>query len=282
MGPATILPEAFPLSRPMVHHLAKVLGTPLEISMEEFSDLATFEDQVTYLRQRHQQVWQPVLGKISQLRSSACEKIQPVAQQKALKANQFGTILQQYYPPRERNYSPSVDISRWRSRGLIRGRKEEGERGILFESAIAVLMMRLALQGKEREFLPPGKHTQEPYMYVWRQDGPGQPVLPCGLPLSDVPNHSFLFTRWPFLGLHRSDWLPFEGGSVRWGGTYYDEESGETFWNMSEEELRIWEKDIPSSLRKDTPHIRHQLANLVLARLASRTLSAPTKNAARS
>lgn len=273
MASLALLPEMYPLSASMVQHLAaerKIaynIPIPLEVAL-------SFEDQITYLRQHYVTTWQPLLDEVASLRSQACEALADVLSGKEILTGPgFLDVLQQYAPQKvRRRDAQQVSLSRWRGRGLLR---YEDRGRINADTAVAVLMMRLALS-RDHKFLPSGSYVNEPYMYVWNVNTPTSPPTPCGVPLQEIPRHAFLFTHWRFLGILRSDWLPFgEFGSVRWGGVTTDEH-GQLLWDLSDDDLRIWDPSIavsntsiPESIQKQT---RHTLANLVLLRLAGQYL----------
>lgn len=275
--------ECYPLSRPMIVRLAFERKIPLTTTQSDapFPALALRESEVLRaeatgnLLTTHEGR-EELLGEIEDLRVRTSEILDPALRQPSLLTTDwFRKALKEHTPPLEKRGKVELfsekTLSSWRGRGLLRS--DERDR-LNFHTAFAVMMMRLADQRRERGFLPPGQYDREPYMYVWRQDTPQSPAVPCGWPLADdIPNHTFLFTPWRALGeWGSSGWLSFaDMGSVRWKGVR--EEMGTLMWNLSEQDIALWDstivpfgKGIVDSL---LPLTRHTLATMILLRQAS-------------
>ena len=278
--------ECYPLSKPMISRLAVDRGIPLAVSTQGVTSLLLERNpadaslkNVKYL-----------LRDIDALREKTSEILAPaLTHPTLLTTDWFRETLKEHTPslmkkgktPTQRQdvelFSEKT-LSLWRSRGLLLS----DERDVLnFHTATAVLIMRLADRRRERGFLPPGNHNDEPFMYVWRQDGPQSPAIPCGLPLGeDIPKHSFLFTRWQALGaLKQGGWLPFANlGSVRWRGIR--EEQGSLLWDMSEQDIALWDPTLvplgKGILDSVAPLTRHTLATMILLKQASLALQSNT------
>lgn len=269
MSMTAIMPELFPLSKAMVNRLTE--DRKMAASLSPTTSLEELEEQLAFIKQRFGDMWKPLLHEVEGLRDHACEILQPAMEYRQISTDNFLKILHGMKEKRGHSEAFTVKtVSRWRDRGLVRYDERDH---INYDTAIAVLMMRLADHRRDRGFLPPGDHKDEPYMYVWRQDTPSSPIIPCGLPLADdIPAHALLYSRWRALGLLRSDWLPFgDLGSVRWRGVSM--ENGVLFWSLTEQDLMRWDSSIiPLSdgiLYHVAKQASHTLANLVLLKQAS-------------
>ena len=231
--------------------------------------------------------WGEFQEEMHELREHTSEVLAPALLRPRILTNEwFREALREHTPPlvrkgedkmfRETHKEAVSDeaLSKWRARGLVR---YEEPHMLSYHTAYAVLFMRLADRRRERGFLPPGNYEKDPFMYVWRQDSPKSPAIPCGLPIgNDIPNHALLFTRWQALGqLGQGGWLPFANlGSVRWAGIR--EEQGSVLWDLSEQEIALWDPSIISLgagvLDTVAPFMRHTLASMVLLKQASTIL----------
>lgn len=271
-SPLALLPDVFyPLSASMVRHLATerhIQTTPSRVPLEY---ALSFEDHINYLRAEYVKTWQPLINEVTDLREQAEQAIIPALEKKTLSTNHFLDVL--LTSTKKRRDAQEVTLSRWRGRGLLR----YDERGKINPStAIAILMMLLAFKNKQT-FLPPGKHINEPYMYVWAKESPSSAPTPCGLPLAALPTHTFLYTPWHLLGQLSNEWLPFgKYGSVRWAGVIQEDE--QLLWDLNGEALQLWDSSIaqlhdgriPESVQRQS---RHTLANLILLRQANEHLT---------
>jgi len=289
---AFVEPELFPLSKTMILRLVE--DRHLTVSIPPVA-LTSLEEQMTYVQQQFDTVWSPVLQEVACLRERASELLWPVFKsqepitedwlREMIQANTPALVEKKGGTRGIREAYSDETFRRWRTGGLLR---ETGKNRLDFEATLAILIMRMADTKRAQGFLPfherkPSgfKSAQdrdlpsrmEPYMYVWRQDAPNTPAIPCGLPLSDdIPNAAFLYSRWRMLGVLHDDWLPYGNlGSVRWRGTI--QERNTLLWNLSEQELAQWDpqiaplgNDILDTVARMT---RHTLANLILLRMAS-------------
>ncbi|QBD82794.1 hypothetical protein EPA93_45255 [Ktedonosporobacter rubrisoli] len=278
----SVTPSCYPLSESMVHFLAEerqipsTFTIPFDLDVSHPSSLEHINELRLGFIQRW---WSPLIREIADLRIEAEKPLRSALEgHEKLTTKEFVDILYQKTPLVEKRAKVSgMTVSRWRGRGFIRT-AEENDEHIAVETALAVLMMRLADTRHQKGWLPPGSHTCEPYMYVWQQNGPGQPVLPCGLPLHpSIPPHAFLFTPFRFLGvLYPDHWFAFgDLGSVRFAGTIQKEKH--LLWNLTEEEIRLWDPTIEPLGRGilDTFALqaRDNLANLVLLKLATQAFA---------
>jgi len=289
-----IEPECYPLSQPMIVRFAYDRNIPLTVSTETNTFSSAHATPVLreseMLRARAagnlhttQNGREELVCEIKELRERTSSILEPVLSHPTLLTTDwFRQALREHTPPLEKRgkaqkESQEVELfsektlSMWRTRGLLRSDERDK---LNFHTAFAVMMMRLADHRRERGFLPPGQYDQEAYMYVWRQDTPQSPVIPCGLPLADdVPNHAFLFTPWKALGeWGTSRWLPFSHmGSVRWKGVR--EDMGTILWDMSEQDIALWDPSIAplgNGIIDDVlPLTRHTLATMILLKQAS-------------
>lgn len=277
----TMVPDCYPLSRSMVELLADERQIPSNLTIPyEMIEGPAPVDRIEELKHSFLLQWKPLVDEIAQLRAQAEEPLKPVLEgYQSLSTKEFVEILYKKTPLKQgRSKVSPMTVSRWRGRGFIRP-VDNNEDLISAETALAVLIMRMADRHHQKGWLPPGPHQNEPYMYVWRKDAPNTPAIPCGLPLGDdVPNHAFLFTPFRFLGLLYPDyWFPFANlGSVRFAGTTLagqEKRGNRVLWNLSEEEILIWDPSIKPLGRGilDTLALqaRDSLANLVLLRLAT-------------
>jgi len=162
-------------------------------------------------------------------------------------------------------------LSRWRDGHLLRSDKKDRPDS---NSAAAVLIAA-QLHKQHRGFLPKRLAKGEPAWWCWRQDSPSDPVIPCPVPLPDLPPSALLWTQWTGAAWH-PEWLNVgQKGAIRWGGT--DEINGKLLWNVPSETLAAWmpgiisygaELDVSLKEMDETPEIRHTLANIVLLHLA--------------
>lgn len=274
----SVAPICYPLSESMVRLLAEERQIPskLTISLELDITSSSLEDQINDLKHQLLRQWDPLIQEIADLRARAEEPLKSALEgYEKLSTKEFIEYLSQKTPQvKEGKIKISgMTVSRWRGRGFIRA-VDESDDYIAAETALAVLMMRMADTRHQKGWLPAGFHTNEPYMYVWRKDGPEKPAIPCGLPLSkEIPNHAFLFTPFRFLGLLYPDyWFPFgDLGSVRFAGI--TKGNKKVFWNLTEDELHIWDPSLQPLARDISDafalQVRDNLANLVLLRLAT-------------
>lgn len=281
----SVVPACYPLSETMVKFLAEERHIPSALTIPLDLDLAnlSLQDHINDLRLNFlHHYWSPLIKEIADLRIEAEEPLRSALEGKdILSTKTFIDILYRKTPSKEgKTKVSSMTVSRWRGRGFIRT-VEESDEQIAAETALAVLMMRLADATRQKGWLPPGAHTNEPYMYVWRKDSPDQPVIPCGLPLDNtIPNHAFLFTPFKFLGtLYPDHWFALgDLGSVRFAGTI--QVGNKLLWNLTEEEIRLWNPSIEPLGRGilDTFALqaRDNLANLVLLNLATQELTRQT------
>lgn len=115
-------------------------------------------------------------------------------------------------------------------------------------------------------------------MYCYRKDFPQSPLVACGLPLESnsepVPRHALLLSPLSSLARFHQDWLVFKGWSVRWAGTVPGT-SGELYWDLSEEDIALWDPDVQAYQKKimgEVRFARHTLASLTLLVWASQLI----------
>jgi hypothetical protein len=242
------------------------------------------QEKLSFERRHFLEAWSPILQWVAQLRREAYKEFAPIwRKEQPLTTDWFiETLSKHRSPPRvkqgeERAAKPLTDqtVWRWKNRGLL---FYQGWDRPDFDSAMAVYMMLRAEPGARKGFLPSGDYADEPYMFCWRQDTPSSPLVPCGLPLNaerdKIPKHALLYSPLPSLAHFHRTWLPFEHFSVRWAGTL--EEDGLVMWDLSEEEIAMWDDAViplgHGVLDSIAKQIRHTLANLALLRVATRQL----------
>lgn len=197
--------------------------------------------------------------------------------QQALNRGDFSTRwiiaeLSHRYPGKSKPLSHET-ISRWRTTGLLRYRKDDYPDP---DSAIAMLILRSLTAEKTHAWTPKvpeqGGFWEEAFWTCWRQDAPDAPIQTCTVPLpADLPRHALLWTTYLGASLTSPDWLRIgELGCCRWAQTKTAQQTH--VWDINQQDLARWGIETTAyqkELDNDAPLTLHMLANLALLKLAT-------------
>jgi hypothetical protein len=247
------------------------------------------EERLRYARKQYFNAWEPIIVEAGILRDRAYkETLLPIIRRERKLTSKWLVIqLGECFPlskdmeqkeisdeEEEKGISQQA-LWRWRERGLLLNNRY-GQPD--FDSVTSLFMMRLLRPGLIKGFLPPGNYKGQPVMYCYRKDSPDSPIIPCGLPLDSnreqVPKHAMLFSPLSSLSKFHPDWLDYEGWSVRWAGTTLGE-NGNFLWDLSEEEIALWDPEIRAYQRKIMGAVqfaRHTLASITLLACVSQLI----------
>lgn len=247
----------------MMNETAYPYLAPLSVSMIDFVG-EHFNDSLTELARRVLALQQALYALIAPQIQHGPLTSDWIAEQFALLAPEKGKTL------------TDTTLSRWRASGLLRYEQSHLRNHYDRDSVAALMTLRLLDTQKTKRWHP-GKIGKDETWLCWRQDTPSSLITPFPYQASslshNLPRHTLLFTNYRLAGTS-SDWLPFGStGAIRWPCTIRTE-SGQTLWDITLDELSIWDTGevtqlVKDALKRDTPLAQHMAANMILLRSAA-------------